>query len=292
LILEWSKGLYAPFSFLQDIIKRLNSFSNEQSIILEYSGQSILNSSTVNWKYYESFKEDLLKKKDIKFFIIYYVSNLDALISRMREAGISNDECSVFKNIVKVDKAFCIENKLSNGRCIVCIDGNKVSKHNHADIETVLDHELNHYFKRYDNESDGIENLAMSEKIAKIGEDIGYDLHNASQRRDFVNHILNRDEFVSMVSNVCNVLSFKLNEKDKYDWLVSHSTASFILSDEYKKLHQDLQNILLFSTICRMYSAKRWSFLKKKVKMQLDYRETFIHSVKSGIMTFIERLKA
>lgn len=27
LILEWSKGLYMPFSFLQDIIKRLNDFT-------------------------------------------------------------------------------------------------------------------------------------------------------------------------------------------------------------------------------------------------------------------------
>lgn len=47
----------------------------------------------------------------------------------------------------------------------------------------------------------------------------------------------------------------------------------------------------LFSTICRIYSSKRWNFLKNKVKIQLNCKETFIHAIKSGILTFIERLK-
>ena len=126
----------------------------------------------------------------------------------------------------------------------------------------------------------------------KIGQDAGYDLSNEFIRNDFIQHMLMRSKFHPMIVNVCNALEFSLKSiDDKYNWLIEHSTSKFLKTNEYRDLSVDIQNVLLFTTICRIYSGKRWKELLEDLKVQFSKKEKLHEKVKCNLLTLIERLK-
>lgn len=294
VIMEWGKNLFTPYEFLQDIIRRI--YGKNSSIILKYRLDDVLRISTVEWKCYKKFKEDssIFDKSKFSIFILYLLDDDFNIVSlKLRQLNFSSRSINDIRRNLRTSNAFCLASADDPelGCCIV-IDGSKVDSHDTATLEQKLDHELNHYFEQFNDENaEKIDDLNLNEKIMKIGQDAGYDLSDKSVRQDFIRHMLDKAEFFPMVSNVCNILDFKLDEEDKYMWLVDHSTSKFLKSREYRELNADLQNILLFTTICRIYSSARWHEILDCLKAQFSKKERLIEKVKCGFMTLIERIK-
>lgn len=292
LINEWAKDLYTPYELLKDIINKV--YNANGAFIVRYSLDSVLNISTIDWRYYEKFKNALshFDVDKFNFFILYFKEPWGLVENKLIELNFNKNTIGTIKrNLNK--KAFCMSNDSNpeNG-CLIVINGELIDHHDVDSLEQALDHEMNHYFKQFETEQKDIENFSLSKRIEKIGNDAGYNLTNPFIKKDFMDHILDKAEFIPMIANVCNILTFKLNDDvDRYDWLISHSTSSFLKSKEYRSLHQDLQNILLFSTICRAYSSNRWKELKENLKVQFDKKPTFKENMKCGFMTFIEKIK-
>lgn len=292
LISEWAKNLYVPYELLKDIIAK--TYDAHGAFLLRYSLKSILDISTVDWKHYEKFKNatNHFNKDRFNFFVLYYKNPWSLVEDKLKSLKFNEKTIEMIKRRLNL-KAFCLANNGDpEAGCLIVLNGELVDHHDANVLEQELDHEMNHYFKQFENDEPEVETLSLQKRIEKIGNDAGYDLSNPFVRKDFIDHVLDRSEFIPMIANVCNILTFRLNDSvDKYEWLIDHSTSSFLKSDEYRSLHSDLQNVLLFSTICRAYSSKRWNMLKENLKIQFDKKETFTEKMKCKLMTFIERMK-
>ena len=295
VIMEWGKNLFTPYEFLQDIIRRI--YGKNSSIILKYKLDDVLRISTIEWKCYKKFKEasSIFDKSKFNIFILYLLDDdFNAVDLKLRRLNFSSKSINDIRRNLRTSNAFCLASADDPGLgCCIVIDGSKVDSHDTATLEQKLDHELNHYFEQFNDETAAkIDDLDLNEKIMKIGQDAGYDLSNEFTRNDFIQHILMRSEFKPMIANVCNALEFSLKSIDnKYNWLIEHSTSRFLKTNEYRDLPIDIQNVLLFTTICRIYSGERWKELLEDLKVQFSKKEKLHEKVKCSLLTLIERLK-
>jgi len=296
IINEWNSELFTPYELLQDIIKKINNDNHNYGIVIEYSLSDILNISTINWKYYQQFYNISKTFKNpslFKFYIIYFKQNLNKILNLINiNQQSKNNILNTFSN--KELKAINFNNSehLEYGCCII-LNGNLINNTDNSKLEYHLDHEINHYFDKFNFDKTFIINdIQLSDKIIKIAMKAGYSLKTKDELDDFIIHILNNSEFLEMCCDTVNGLKLYLNNiENKFNWFLIHSTSAFISSIKYKQLPIEIQNILLFSTIVRIYSNKHWKFLTNHIKKELNVKNNIINNCKSYIYTLIERLK-
>lgn len=300
MIYEWDSSLFTPFEFLNDIMNKINRDQHECGLIIEYSLKAILNISGINWKYYQKFLDVAKKFKNpeaFKFFIIYFRNDLNDLNKLINVTKISETSKTFiiehFKNNITCPAAnFNNSNDYEIG-CSIVLNGLIIEHKDNNKMEFYLDHEINHYFDKFNFDEYNLpEELTLNEQIKKLALKVGYSLENNSEVKDFTNHILKNSEILEMCGDVVNALKLFLNDDKKYEWFVEHCTSKFISSNEYCKLRIELQNILLFGTILRVFSGKRWTFLLNHLKTELNVNEKIIDKSMNSIKTFFERLKS
>jgi hypothetical protein len=300
LIYEWDSSLFTPFEFLNDVMDKINRDSHERGLVIEYSLSAILNISEINWKYYQKFL-NVVKKfenpKSFKFFIIYFRNDLNDLSKLINVLRINNSSKKLifnfFKNNEKCPAANFINEENPEYGCSIVLNGSIIEHKDNNKMEFYLDHEINHYFDKFNFDEYNLpEELTLNEQIKKLALKVGYSLEKNSEVKDFTNHILKNSEILEMCGDVVNALKLFLNDDKKYEWFVEHCTSKFISSNEYCKLRIELQNILLFGTILRVFSGKRWTFLLNHLKTELNVNEKIIDKGMNSIKTFFERLKS
>lgn len=138
-----------------------------------------------------------------------------------------------------------------------------------------IDHELNHIFGKLTNDFKKYKSLddKLSSQIMQYLNDHDIIEYNELISQDFSIHMFSQIEFISMLSNVCNVISLMFNEKDNIKVLTRfmHMTSEeFINSAEFKKLEEPIRGAIIFAFICRKFNPDRWNRVMKAIKEQLN----------------------
>lgn len=296
LIYEWDSSLFTPLEFLNDIMKKINSDTHVYGLIIEYSLKAVLNISGINWKYYEKFlnaSKNFSNPEKFKFYVIYFRNDLKRLVNLL---SIDNESKKLIINHFQNNEDcpasnFNNEKNLEYG-CAIVLNGNIIEHKDNEKLEFHLDHEINHYFDKFEfNDNILPEELTLNDQIKKLALKAGYSLKTKNEMQDFIDHILKNSEMLEMCSNVINALKLFLKDDNKYEWFIRHCTSKFLSSNEYLNLRIELQNILLFGTILRIFSNKRWNLLLNHLKSELNVKEKILNKSMNAIQTFFERLK-
>ena len=162
---------------------------------------------------------------------------------------------------------------LLNG-CRIFLNRNCEDFSNYNNVQSTIDHELNHYFGLLNEDIQELAQIKNKENIISIGKFVGYDIN-----QDFILHMFMKSEFISMVCDVCNNIQFifkkmfNISNEDLYLKYLKYCTEDYIKSPEFILLDQKMQNSIFFSYSCKQLDQKRWSYLQEKVKQQLDIKE-------------------
>ena len=295
LVNEWNHSLFTPLDFLQDIIGKINNDTHLYGLIIEYSLNDILNITSINWKYYKKFLNisNLFKnKQNFKIYIVYFKNNLQNILSKLPvNETTKNNILNIFKDEQLIAANFNNRNNVEHGCCIV-LNGNIINNTENDKLEFYLDHELNHYFDKFSfNNHELPENISLVDKIIQIAAIAGYSLKTKNELHDFVLHILNNSEFLEMCCDTVNSLKLWVNAENKFNWFEHRCSSNFLKSEEFNKMRVELQNVILFGTIIRIFSNKHWKLLLKHLKKELLFNKNIINTTVRTIKTFLERLK-
>lgn len=287
LLNEWACDLYTPKSLLLYIQQKISHYLPTTQFYLMFDFKNIFNIIQKDYRYYKQFYSICQRYKN-NFFNIFkiYIIFLDlenynsyAVIQQINDKNLNTKK---FYQIIKNDgfpkaETFKMsgnnQEQFSKGCCIL-IDYKKVNILKQADIESVLDHQFNHYFRLLDNQQKILHPIQKHLDIfQKVALDAGYDINS----KDFILHLFSDSQFISMNSDVCNIISFQLiklypslsNLQLYYKW-IQLSSKKFLLSNEYQQLNINIQNSLLFSYACRLLDKNRWNILKQHVYKQLN----------------------
>lgn len=270
LIMEHAKDLYSPKSLLDDILNKL-----EHTQIIEYTINDLkeFSNKMVNKKFNEAINSNQIKNT-YKLYVMYF----DPINEEFMLPFNDNHQ---IKNKFMINSKSRAESFFNNNIFIIIVNSNTVNRFDRNLVELEIDHELNHLFGKYeDNQGDDI---SMDENIRNNG--YSYDIKIS----DFSKHMFDEEEFISMISNVCNCLSLMFNEKDElmiFDKYMKILTTEFINSNEFLNLNEPIKGAILFSYICKKYVPNRWNFLFNKVKIQLN-----LTGIKGSFKIFLFKLK-
>lgn len=301
LINEWAKDLYTPESilslFLMKILEANKSNISDYSLSIGFNElKNILSKS--DYQYYNDFCECLklyseyfTKDKINQFKIIVAVFNPKSLnsiksaLTNTKYISYSNYILNIFKTddypvaecfkyYNKLDKNTKIE-QFSNG-CLIALDITQIKSINKEKLETILDHEFNHYFsllknKIYQFKSNN--NLDKKIEFEQLLKRYGYNVYS----KDFETHIFGNSEFISMSSDVCNCIEFELKpiyknktNQELYYIFLDLTEYKFLNSNKFIQLPENLQKSLISSYACRLFSKEKWKILKENVYKQLN----------------------
>lgn len=292
LINEWAKELYTPYSFLSDIIYKVERLNKNLSWIIEYDYSQIFKIIQPDYKYYADFYNKLKTAYNIKIRIASF--NFDDHLTYDKLLKIySKQTVYDFYNLLHHQniQAICFsdyEYNIERG-CLICLNNKIINLRNKEDLETTLNHEINHYFSNISEVQDvKAKNLSPIQIYDKVALEAGYDITSY----DFKKHMLENSEFNSMCADVCNILEFNVlidnnYQQTYYKWL-NWCTEKFICLAEYKSLDSKLQDIIFFSFTCRLLDVEKWNKLKLSVYKQL--KEPTINIFKSAKNKLIDFL--
>lgn len=170
-------------------MNKINRDQHECGLIIEYSLSAILNISGINWKYYKKFLDVAKKFKNpeiFKFFIIYFRNDLNDLNKLINVTKISETSKTFiiehFKNNITCPTAnFNNSNDYEIG-CSIVLNGSIIEHKDNNKMEFYLDHEINHYFDKFNfDEYDLPEELTLNEQIKKLALKVGYSLEKIAK---------------------------------------------------------------------------------------------------------------
>ena len=296
LINQRAKELYTPYSFLSNILYKIEKLNKNLSWLFEYNYQDIMKIIKSDYKYYAQFYNKLKFAYNIKIRIASF--NFDDHLTYDKLLKIYSKK-TVYDFYITLNnkniKAICFsdyEYNIERG-CLICLNNNMINLRDKEELEQILDHEINHYFSNLvEIQNDKEKNLSPIEIYNKVALEAGYDINSY----DFKKHMLDNSEFNSMCADVCNILEFKClkhyTEKDLYYKWLQWCTEKYICSNEFKNLDNKLQNIIFFSFTCRLLDKNKWQTLKSYIYKQLN--EPGINIFKSGknkIIDFLMNIK-
>ena len=277
IISEYAKDLYTPESLLKGAVNDLKTHKQ----YIEFTIDDIKRS---NLK--EEIKEKFVKcvPLNYKIYILYFdpINEIQKLnwkfSNKVYEFFLSNKNCPA-------------ASFFSTTSCLIVLNSLIIDIFDSETLELQLDHELNHIFGKVSNDYKKYETLDNSIQckiisFLKENKIIGVE---ELITNDFSIHMFSKIEFISMLSNVCNVISFQfkdLNEIDILHKFMEMTSESFIKSSEFPKLEEPIRGALIFAFICRKFNPDRWNRVIKAVKEQLN-----LNSLSGSVKLFINKIK-
>lgn len=277
IISEYAKDLYSPESLLKQIVQDLKTHKQ----YFEITTNDIKNSS-LNKQIKQTYLNTV--SKHYLIYVLYFdpIKEIHKLnwpfTKKIHEYFITNPNSPAAT-------FFCTKS------CIITLNSRVIDIFDSDTVELHLDHELNHIFGKFTKDFEKYQSLD-STTISKIKQ---YMLtnkivdYNEIITDDFSMHMYSQIEFISMLSNICNIISIKFDEKDKTKVLkkfTEMTSESFIKSDSFQQLNEPLRGSLLFAFICRKFHPNRWNRVIIAVKEQLN-----LNNLSGSIKIFLNKLK-
>ena len=298
IIEQWSKKLYTPKQLLQYLTNYFVKY-NKNNFMLKISFFEIL--KIINLTTYRYSKQFLKVINEVQFLKEKYkIKSLDDFInigicdaynknSIQNMIGKNNSNNFFNKDIIyntfknddfpdaesfKRHKSEPLDIFLSG--CKIILNRNsKTNFNNYAEVEKLIDHQFNHFFTLLDEQlNDKFPSLEKYNQCNQIAESANFIINT-----DFIKHMYLKSQFISMCSDTCNNIEiYMLNTlKNKLPQqifqLYQHlCTKEIILSNEFLKYSNNMQNSILFGYICKQLDQKRWNFLCQYIKEQLNIK--------------------
>lgn len=296
LINEWSSSLFAPEPLLRQIIEDFSHLLGYGALI--YTNKEVLNLLNENtYKFYDVFYKVIHNNPDFKIVVAYLDKNnkkeYDTCLKYVFSQYLIDRYYNTFSKMQAYACNDCINIPFEG--CVILLDRNHIKKNDYNEMEYYLDHQLNHYFSIFKNNDENIKNInknSISNKLKKIALDAGFNLNSSQSLRDFIYHVLSKNQFYQMLCDTNNTIHLFFNSKNKYyDWM-NMIKSSYIQSEQYQKLDYHLQNSIIFCYFIKVLDPYRWNIIKNSIKEQLhNPKRNLWYDIKNKINEFYQRYK-
>lgn len=273
IILEHATGLFTPKKLLQMLSDKL-VLSNPVIVLNLEQIKKYCND-----KSNKLFAEAITNKKLYDNFHLYvlYLNPTKDLNKLQMTNDVKNFILKQFiknKNLPACNVYYAEKSTNMLMYAIVIINNVIIDNYDFKLKEVHLDHELNHIFERFLNDSIYLKDKSNDKEL--INEVIKWFKTNKIDypiNDDFNTHMFSSVEFIEMLANVCNWLSLYQNESNKfkaYNNFLSMTKEDFIKSNKFKQLSEPIAGSIIFAFICKKFMPERWTIVIEKVKEQLS----------------------